>query len=90
MIESIAALAARIKNDPAVAAKITENTDLINEIGLDSLQMIDFLLALEEEFQVVVDFEALDMAHLTRVGALCSFIEGLRRTTTSEASKPGK
>ena len=78
MIPRIGSLVARVMQAPALAVKVTGTTDLVNEIGLDSLQMIDFLLALEEEFQVEVDFDSLDMQHLTSVDALCRFVLSLR------------
>jgi acyl carrier protein len=59
MVSKIGEIVARIRKNPALAEKITGSTDFINEIGLDSLKMIDFLLAFEEEFQIQVDFNAL-------------------------------
>ena len=78
MISRIGEIVARIRKNPALAGKINGSTDLINEIGLDSLEMIDFLLAFEEEFQTQVDFNSLAMEHLTSVDALCNFVQGAR------------
>jgi acyl carrier protein len=74
LIPRIGDLVARITKNPAWAGKVTATTDLVNEVGLDSLQMIDFLLGLEDEFRVEVDFDSLDVQHLTSVEALCRFV----------------
>jgi len=37
---------AHVMKNPASAEKVTAPTDLVNEIGLDSLRMIDFFLSL--------------------------------------------
>ena len=83
MIPRIGNLVARVMRNPALAAKVTASTDLVNEIGLDSLQMIDFLLSLEGEFGVEVDFDSLDRQHLTSVEALCRFVRTLRPAASS-------
>ena len=88
MIPRIGDLVARVIKNPGVAKKITASTDLVNEIGLDSLQMIDFLLGLEDEFGVEVDFDSLDMQHLTSVAALCRFVGTLRSTTVPSDTPP--
>ncbi len=75
MVSRIGEIVARVRKNPALSGKITGSADLINEIGLDSLEMIDFLLACEEEFQIQVDFDALAMHHLASVDALCDFFK---------------
>jgi acyl carrier protein len=88
MIPRIGNLVARVMKNPALAEKVTASTDLVNEIGLDSLQMIDFLLGLESEFGVEVDFDSLDMQHLTSVEALCRFVRKLRPVATPGDASP--
>jgi acyl carrier protein len=88
MIPRIADLVARVMKNPALAGKVTASTDLINEIGIDSLQMIDFLLSLEGEFGVEVDFDSLDRQHLTSVEELCRFVRTLRPTAAPGDSLP--
>lgn len=78
MIPRIGELLARVTKNPAFAENVTATTDLVNEVGLDSLQMIDFLLGLEDEFRIEVDFDSLDMQHLTSVEALCRYVGNLR------------
>ena len=88
MIPRIGALLARVTKKPALAEKVTATTDLVNEVGLDSLQMIDFLLGLEDEFGIEVDFDSLDMQHLTSVEALCRYVGNLRSATIAPSDAP--
>jgi acyl carrier protein len=46
---------------------IADDADLVEEYGLDSLQMISFLLGVEDAFDVELDYEALDLDHLRSV-----------------------
>jgi acyl carrier protein len=89
MIPKIGNLVALVTKNPALAEKVNASTDLVNEIGLDSLQMIDFLLGLEDEFGVEVDFDSLDIQHLTSVEALCRFVCALRLAALPNDVPPG-
>ncbi|MDQ2586686.1 acyl carrier protein [Saccharothrix yanglingensis] len=46
---------------------IADDADLVDEYGLDSLQMISFLLGVEDAFDVELDYESLDLDHLRSV-----------------------
>ena len=68
---------AEIKNEPDLAARIVPGTDIINELGLDSLQMINLALRVEDEFQITIDFETFDFDTLLSVQAFWEFIESM-------------
>ncbi|GIJ76658.1 acyl carrier protein [Micromonospora phaseoli] len=73
VITRMAALLARVLEEPSLAHETTADTNLLMDIGIDSLHMITFLLAVEEEFDVEIDFESLDAVHLESVKAFCHF-----------------
>ncbi|CCH20177.1 MULTISPECIES: acyl carrier protein [Micromonospora] len=73
VVTRMAALLARVLEDPALAQEVTADTNLLLDLGIDSLHMITFLLAVEEEFDVEIDFESLDSIHLESVKAFCHF-----------------
>lgn len=53
--------------------KITEDTDLQEDLGADSLDVVDLLMSIEDEFEVEVPDEEIE--NLKTVGALVSYIE---------------
>lgn len=53
---------------------IEPETSIISDLGLDSLQMIEFLLTVEDSLQVELDFETMDMDCLQSVDAFCRFV----------------
>ncbi|MCF0096752.1 acyl carrier protein [Micromonospora sp. MH99] len=73
VVARMAGLLARVLEDPALAQEVTADTNLLLDLGIDSLHMITFLLAVEEEFDVEIDFESLDSIHLESVKAFCHF-----------------
>ena len=52
---------------------ITEETDIANDLGADSLDVVDMLMSLEDEFDVEVPDEEIEK--LTKVGNLVAYIE---------------
>ena len=69
-----------VKDEPALTESIGPDTDIINQVGLDSLQMINLALRVEEEFQISIDFETFDFETLLSVGSFWAFIKGLQQT----------
>ncbi len=53
--------------------KITANTDLQEDLGADSLDVVDLLMSIEDEFEVEVPDEEIE--NIKTVGSLVSYIE---------------
>ena len=80
-MEKLIHILAEIVNEPDLAGRIGPGTDIINELGLDSLQMINLALRVEDEFQITIDFETFDFDTLLSVQAFWEFIESMREVT---------
>ncbi|TWP47011.1 acyl carrier protein [Lentzea tibetensis] len=59
------------------ADEIGDDADLVEEYGLDSLQMISFLLGVEDVFDVDLDYESLDLSHVRSVRHFATWLSGL-------------
>jgi len=66
------ALAAQFEVDPE---KITRDTNLMNDLGADSLDLVELIMTLEDEYGVSVTDESV-YEHKT-VGEISDFIESL-------------
>lgn len=53
--------------------KITADTDLQEDLGADSLDVVDLLMSIEDEFDVEVPDEEIE--NIKTVGSLVSYIE---------------
>lgn len=58
---------AHVLADKVPAEQITVDADMVQELGLDSLQAIQFLLGIEDEFDMELDYETLSLDHLRSV-----------------------
>lgn len=55
--------------------RVNGSTSIINEINLSSLQMINFMFKIEDEFNVEIDFDNLDISKMNSISGLCDFIK---------------
>ncbi|MDD3404281.1 MAG: acyl carrier protein [Hespellia sp.] len=71
MLEKIKGLVAENLN--ADAATITEATTFVEDLGADSLDLVELVMAFEEEFEVSIPEE--EVANLVTVGDVVKFVE---------------
>ncbi len=57
------------------AGDIGKETSLINDLQLDSIQLIELATRLEQEFSMELDEEDLDFQHFSTIGTLASLVE---------------
>lgn len=65
----------QVKGTPGLAATLSDRADIIGEVGLDSLQMLRFMLELEERLSIQIDFDALEYSYLNSIQSLAEFLE---------------
>jgi acyl carrier protein len=68
----VEALSSQFEVDPG---KITRDTDVMNDLGADSLDLVELIMTLEDEYGVSVTDESV-YEHKT-VGEIADFIESL-------------
>lgn len=76
-IDKLARMVSDVKEDASWELRLTPKTNLIDEVGLDSLQLIQLMMKVEEQFNVQMDFERFDYEHLQSTRAFLGFLESL-------------
>lgn len=74
----IRAVLASVLDNGIMADDISADADMVIDYGIDSLQVINFLLAIEDTFDVELDYENLELDHLRSVREFTDFVAGLR------------
>lgn len=83
MIETIKRLLAEVKEEPALAGSLTEESRILDEVALDSLQLVVFLMKLEDELDLELDYERFDMKNIATLSSLASFLTTWKGTSRS-------
>lgn len=55
------------------ADEVNENTDIVNDLGADSLDVVDLVMTLEDEFDIEIPDE--DIEKIRTVGELAHYLE---------------
>ena len=73
-VEVIKTLLARTIEDEQAKNSWSGETDIINEIGLDSVQIVRFMLSLEDELGVSLDYEDMTFDVFGSINSLAKYI----------------
>jgi acyl carrier protein len=74
MEERLRQILAEVFEDGNMAKTVSLDTDLVHDVGLDSLKMIKLLLRTEDEFDIEIDYDNLNITSLTSLRRFCEYI----------------
>lgn len=74
-IKAIKEIIAKLKRDPELAVELPDTADILDGVGLDSLEMLQFMLELEERLAIRIDFDKLEFSYLHSIRTLAEFLE---------------
>lgn len=77
MQQKVIEIIAEIKEEPGLLHTLNGASDLTLDAALDSLQIINFILRIEDEFDVEVDFDTFDLEHLKSVDRFSAYVTEL-------------
>lgn len=79
MEEVVKTILRELVDNPEISEKITKDTNIVTDIGIDSLTMINFIVKIEEELNVCIDFEKFNYDHLSSVKKFSKFLEQCKK-----------
>jgi len=75
IIDKIIEILVDVKEIPISADCYDENSKIIEDIGLDSLEMINFILRVEDEYNIEINFDEFDFTNMKDIKTFAAFIE---------------
>jgi acyl carrier protein len=79
MTEQIKQILEEVRGVPGLSQQLADSASIIDDVGLDSLEMLTFMLTLEQRLGVRIDFEEMSFTHLQSISALSEFLSGSAR-----------
>ena len=73
-IVAIKQIIAKLKGTPALAGELSDTADILDGVGLDSLELLQFMLELEEQLAIRIDFDLLEYSYLRSIRTLADFL----------------
>ena len=77
MEKKIIGILSNLKNDKTLLTSLNAESDLINDVGLDSLEMINFILMVEDAFDIEINYETFDFTLLSSIDKISRYFEEL-------------
>jgi len=74
MIEQIKLILEEVRGVPGLSTQLSDTANIIEDVGLDSLEMLTFMLTLEQRLGVRIDFERMAFSHLQSIRSLSEFL----------------
>ncbi|SES64047.1 acyl carrier protein [[Clostridium] polysaccharolyticum] len=81
MMKKIMESIQNVLGEEGIEKELKADMDLINEVGLDSLQLVNVILDLEEEFGLCIDFDEFDFDEVKTIQLLADYLEALQDGT---------
>ena len=81
----ISHLADSLKENGSLQKEIADDFDLMKRGIIDSIGLILLISAIEEQFNIEVDFEDLDTEYITVIGSICKYIEERSEKRSNDA-----
>jgi acyl carrier protein len=78
-IQVVKAIVARVKRDESLAQGLADDADLVGGARLDSLELLQFMLEVEEELGIAIDFDRLEFADLHSIRRLAELLDSMPR-----------
>ncbi len=75
MKEKIAIVLQQVMDKHVSPDTLTDTTDLVSTFGFHSLDMIQFVLKMEDVFNIEVDIENFDVQYFRNLGSLIAFLK---------------
>ena len=80
MISEIKLILEKIKGVPGLASQLADSADIIEDIGLDLLQMMEFMLEVESQLNLEIDFEKLDFSYLKSIEKFSEVLQKMKKS----------
>lgn len=75
----------QLKRTPNLADQLLDTADIIDDVGLDSLEMLQFMLEVEERMAIQIDFDKLEYEHLRSIRYLAEFLDTMPSHAAADA-----
>jgi acyl carrier protein len=79
-IDSLKRILVKIKSDPTLFTRLADTAHLVDEVGLDSIEMLQLMLEIEASLSIQLDFDKLEYSYLRSIHTLAAFLDTMPST----------
>jgi acyl carrier protein len=79
MVKEIKLILEKVKGVPGLSQQLSDSADIIEDVGLDSLEMMEFMLEVETQLSLEIDFEKLDFSYLRSIKKFSEILKQMKK-----------
>ena len=77
-VEDVKRILESVKGQPGLAARLADDASIVDDVGLDSLEMMEFMLEVESRLGLQIDFDRMDFELVRSIAAFSEFLLGMK------------
>jgi acyl carrier protein len=85
MKDKIIQIISELKKDPSLTETLNGSSSILRDSGMESLQIVHFILQVEDEFGCEINFDEFDMENLDSIDTFCEFIRQTKFQMSEQA-----
>ncbi len=70
-----------ISGDQTLIEWLTESTNLVTQVGLDSLQLVTFMMRAEQQLGIEIEYQDVNLDDVSSIDRFCAFLGKRDRKT---------
>lgn len=82
MIDDIKQIIEEVRGVPEFARSLSDDASLTHDAGLSSLELVSFMLLVEQRLHVRIDFELMEFSVLQSLRSFAGFLSRMERLDT--------
>ena len=79
ILRELKAILEHVTGKAGLAERLSDTANVIDDVGLDSLEMMNFMLEIERRLAVDIDFDKLDFDAMRSLSVLAGFLAKVRQ-----------
>jgi len=79
MLQEIKLILEKVKGVPGLSQQLSDTANIIDDVGLDSLEMMEFMLEVESQLSLEIDFEQLDFSYLSSIKKFSEILKQMKK-----------
>jgi acyl carrier protein len=84
--QALKKILAKVKSDPLLFSRFPDSAHLVDDIGLDSIEMLQLMLEIESSLAIRIDFDRLEFESLKSIHTLAAFLETMPPAASTDVT----
>lgn len=82
-LDTVKRILVRVKSLSEPWHTLPDDADLVEGIGLDSIELLNFMLEIEAELRIRIDFDRMEFETLSSLATLAAFLDSMPKAEAS-------